>query len=49
MTTSQLPNITLTVEAKPLPKNHIAYIASVRKGDVKSIVKKKILSAIVTK
>jgi len=48
MTTS-IPNITLTVEAQPWPKDHIARIASMRVNTNKPATRKKIQTAVVSR
>ena len=49
MKTSKIPNITLTTEAQPWPKGHVARIASLRMGTMSSTARKKIQSAIIAK
>jgi len=46
---TSIPSITLTVEAKPWPKDHIARIATMRMGTKETATRKKIQTEVVSR
>lgn len=49
MSSPKFPNIILSVEAQPWPKDHIARIASLRTGCMKPVTRKNIQSATIAR
>lgn len=49
MTKTVIPKVTLSVEAQPWPKDHVARIASIRVGKNKPVSRKKLETGVVAK